>query len=61
MKGMTFKEMLRIRVFRIFVNFGTLNNKALLTEIGFELPAHSHSDSALYPFVTEEGCQSVSY
>ena len=47
--------MLSIRVFWIFVNlhFGTLNNKALITEIGFDLPV-AHSHSALYPFVTEE-------
>ena len=54
--------MLSIRVFWIFVKlyFGTLNSKALITEIGFDPPV-AHNHSALYPFVTEEGCQSASY
>ena len=56
------RQMLSIGVFLIFVNlyFGTLNNKAFITEIGFDPPV-PHSHSAFYPFVTEEGCQSASY
>ena len=49
------RQMLSIGVFLIFVNlyFGTLNNKAFITEIGFDPPV-PHSHSAFYPFVTEE-------
>ena len=53
---------LDIHIVLYFVNlyFGSLNNEAFITEIGYDPPL-VHSHSALNPFVTKEGFMSASY